>query len=85
MDGQQTLLDMNALCEAPPRLTRQQLVDSILELNPTATSGFLMGFTDDSLQRYLEHLSLGHGPRGKGTSWLRETGRPGIVGRENLW
>ena len=67
-----------------PALSRQQLVGSILEWNPTASAEFLGSFSDRSLRRYLDHLAFTHGPRGGQTVWVRDHHTPAIVQRENL-
>lgn len=81
---QQILHEMHEELAPARGLSRPQLLDGILELNPTAMPGFLMKFSDRALKRYLDHLLLSAGPRGPGTRWVRETAAPGIVQRENL-
>ena len=62
------------------RLTREQLVDRIITLNPTATPEFLARFEEDSLDQYLRRLATASGPRGRG--WVRPSGPPGMTSRE---
>lgn len=64
------------------RLTREQVVDRILSLNPTATPGFLGAFPDDELRLYLDRLTVAASPRGRFARWERPEGRPGIVSRQ---
>jgi hypothetical protein len=65
--------------ESPRRaMTRSQLVDRILELNPTATPKFLGAFSESSLAHYLEHLCVVGEP---GSSWIRRGIAPAIVKR----
>ena len=64
------------------RLTREQVVDRIIAINPTATSGFLQRFSEDSLGRYLDHLVAASGPRGGQSRWMRPGDWPAITVRE---
>jgi hypothetical protein len=66
----------------PSRLTREQVVDRIIMINPTATAQFLDRFRDESLEKYLDHLVVASGPRGRNSRWLRPGDSPAIVGRE---
>jgi hypothetical protein len=59
-------------------LTQEQLVDRIRTLNPSAPSGYLMGFRREALASYLDHLQLTLQPRGR-TSWVRRSETPAIV------
>ncbi len=47
------------------RLTREQLLDRIMTLNPTATSEFLSRFGDDDLDEYLTRLTAAQAARGR--------------------
>lgn len=64
------------------RLTREQVVDRIITINPTATTSFLAGFSEASLGRYLDHLVATSCPRGRHARWLRPGDSPAIVARE---
>ncbi|MBX3377170.1 MAG: hypothetical protein KF678_09240 [Phycisphaeraceae bacterium] len=64
------------------RLTREQVVDRIITINPTATTSFLSGFSEDSLGRYLDHLVATSGPRGRHARWLRPGDSPAIFARD---
>jgi hypothetical protein len=64
----------------PAALTRAQLVNRILELNPSASHSFLVEFTEEALLEYLDHLTIAHEPRGRG--WIRRGEMPAIVARE---
>jgi hypothetical protein len=76
-------------CEQPEcsssssRLTREQVVNRIIHINPTATEAFLSRFSEDSLGRYLDHLIVATGPRGPQSRWLRPGDSPAIVARES--
>ena len=57
-------------------MTREQLIDRILDHNRTATPEFLGQFEDDGLRLYLERLTRCSGPRTDRTGWVRKgTGR----------
>lgn len=78
------------VCEPPEsgssntsRLTREQVVDRILALNPTASTEYLSGFPETSLTVYLEHLVVTSGPRGRHAIWVRPGDSPAIMGRES--
>jgi hypothetical protein len=46
-------------------LTREQLLDRIMTLNPTATSEFLSRFGDHDLDEYLARLTAAQAARGR--------------------
>lgn len=56
------------------RLTREQLLDRIISLNPSATSEFLERFGDDDLDEYLRRLSRARAPRGRFEGSIRGDG-----------
>jgi hypothetical protein len=64
------------------RLTREQVVDRIITINPTATAAFLNRFKQESLSKYLEHLVSASTPRGRNARWERPGDTPAIMGRE---
>lgn len=59
-------------------LTRSEIVDRILEMNPSATSEFLDRFNIRLLGEYLEHLNAASTPRGRMARWIRPEGSCGI-------
>ena len=63
-------------------LSRSQILDQILAINPTAS--WLLGETFDRKQlwNYLQHLLTAQGPRGTATAWVRRADSPGISMRE---
>jgi hypothetical protein len=63
-------------------LTREQVVDRIITINPTATTTFLSKFSEASLGRYLDHLVAASGPRGRHARWMRPGDSPAIMARE---
>ena len=65
----------------PSRLTREQVVDRIMHLNPSARHEFLGDFEDDELNIYLERLTAAARPRGRFARWERQPG-PGISTRQ---
>jgi hypothetical protein len=58
-----------------------ELVDRILEINPTAGGSYLSGFGREALTHYLDHLSVTRQPRGRSEGWVRRAETPGIVAR----
>lgn len=66
----------------PSRLTRDQVVDRIISLNPTASRGFLEDFGDERLTRYLDHLTEAQKPRGREARWRRPADAPPIMRRD---
>jgi hypothetical protein len=64
------------------RLTREQVVDRIITINPTASTTFLSKFNEQSLGRYLDHLVATSGPRGRNSRWMRPGDSPAIMTRE---
>jgi hypothetical protein len=75
--------EAQAKTSAEPRLTRQQTVERILQINPTATSTFLERFDDRPLRHYLDHLVSASSPRGAESRWMRPGDSPAIVTRES--
>ena len=51
-------------------MTKRQLIDEIVTMNPTAQPGFLAGFDEGDLDEYLGHLRLARTPRLSG-NWHR--------------
>lgn len=68
----------------PGLLTRSQIVDRILELNPTASLDFLSGFNDRALRNYLDHLIALQEPRGRLARWVRLADSPAITVSEPI-
>jgi hypothetical protein len=63
----------------PAFLSRAQLIERIMQLNPTATPEFLARFSEAALAHYLEHLSVMDEPT---VPWIRRGISPAIVRRE---
>ncbi|MCA9288093.1 MAG: hypothetical protein KDA05_05885 [Phycisphaerales bacterium] len=63
------------------RLTREQVIDRILQFNPSAKIEFLDTFSESSLSHYLDHLVATAAPRGRDAVWVRRGESPAIVGR----
>ena len=61
------------------RLTREQVVSRIMNLNPTAGADFLQRFGRGTLSDYLDRLSAARSPRG--SAWIRRGSEPAIVTR----
>ncbi len=53
------------------RLSRDQVIDRIVRINTSATASFLEKFETASLKRYLDHLDVAKGPRGRRSGWIR--------------
>jgi hypothetical protein len=69
---------------APPSptaasLTRPQILERIMSLNPTAGAEFLSRFPDQHLASYLDHLVAAQTPRGRAARWVRPAETPGIL------
>lgn len=67
-----------------PELNPEQaiLVSQIIELNPSATVGFLRTFAESSLRNYLEHLRSAQVPRGRDARWVRPDETAAVMVRE---
>lgn len=63
------------------RLTREQVIDRIMELNRSARAEFLESFDDNRLNHYLDHLVSAAGPRGRDAVWVRRGESPAIMSR----
>lgn len=73
------------LTQAPPAsLSREQIVDEIISVNPTATSEFLAQFDDGLLSKYLDHLRFTAQPRCGKASWDRPGDAPAIMVRRRV-
>jgi len=66
------------------RLTREQVINEIIEINPSATADFLDHFRDQRLQLYLTRLRCTRLSRGRDAVWERPADSPAIVSRERL-
>jgi len=62
-------------------LSKAHLIESIMNLNPSATNTWLEGFAPDQLTRYLDHLQHALEPRGSGSAWLRDGNTAAVVTR----
>ena len=67
-----------------PQLAPAQaaLVSQIIELNPSATVGFLRTFAESSLRNYLDHLRSAQTPRGRDARWVRPDETAAVMVRE---
>jgi len=53
-------------------MTREQVVDRIITMNPSATRRFLDHFEPSQLRHYLDHLIVAMSPRGPNSQgWIR--------------
>jgi len=60
-------------------MTREQVVDQIMSINPSASSGFLSQFEAGELGMYLRHLLSAQEPRGRSSRWARPDDAPAIM------
>jgi hypothetical protein len=61
--------------------SKSQVIDSILQLNPSAKQEWLERFDVSALRRYLDHLQLALEPRGRDSVWQRDGETPAVVTR----
>ena len=64
-------------------LSREQTVDEIISINPSATANFLEQFGDELLNKYLDHLRFTQQPRCK-AGWDRPCDAPAIMVRRRV-
>ena len=62
-------------------LTKNQVIDAICKLNPTAPMYWLASFDLTALREYYEHLLITLEPRGS-RGWVRQSDTPAIVTRK---
>jgi hypothetical protein len=55
-------MDHRDLPKGLPEMTKRQLIDEIITINPTVQPGFLAGFQDAALGEYLTHLQVVKAP-----------------------
>ena len=74
------------LAQAPVvAMTREQTVDEIISVNPSATAQFLEQFDDQLLSKYLDHLRYTQQPRsGTQVGWDRPGDAPAIMVRRRV-
>lgn len=75
-----SLFDLPHRPEPTDGLSRLQLVERIMDLNPSATEAYLDTFSDRALTSYLAHLETLGQPRG--ARWVRPSDTPAIMVRE---
>lgn len=66
----------------PHMLTKNQVIDAISRLNPTAPINWLAGFDLASLRQYYEHLLITLEPRGS-RGWVRTRENAGDSSRRS--
>jgi len=69
---------------ARPTLTREQTIERILELNPSASAQFLAQFSDERLMMYLERLGYGAAPRGREARWVHRFETGAVITHERV-
>jgi len=60
-------------------MSKAQIVESIVEINPSAPVSYLMEFPASALRSYLERLMLTREPRGGSSVWVRPGGDRSVV------
>ena len=65
-------------------LTKSQLIDSIQQINRSASRDWLTLFAVDPLRAYLDHLQHTLEPRGGDSFWIRPTGDSAAFTRSPL-
>ena len=60
---------------------KARLIRAIQAANPTARTAWLAEFEDTALIEYLAHLDLLTGPRGRESTWVRQTHEPAMMTR----
>lgn len=63
-------------------MSKQQLIEAIQVHNRSATQDFLMGFNEEALNNYLNHLEYRRRPRNGSARWIRPVETPAIVTRQ---
>ena len=63
-------------------LTKDRLIDLILETNTSPSREWLQQFRTDQLRNYLDHLELTREPRGRHSRWTRPGDTPAVVWRK---
>lgn len=63
-------------------LCKKQLIEAILELNPSAARRWLESFDTPALRRYLKRLRYVERPRGHGSYWVRDAETTAVVSRK---
>lgn len=79
-----TLASDTTLDPAALGLSKTQLIDQIMSLNPTATTAFLDAFQESGLRNYLDHLLALQTPRGRDATWTRRADTPAIVAHDPM-
>jgi len=63
--------------------SKEQLIECIQRINPSALREFLSSFDWHALRRYLDHLSMTLEPRGVDSHWTRLGDTPAVVWRRS--
>lgn len=59
-------------------MSKSKLVEQIVDINPSASVDYLMGFDTVSLRAYFDRLQLTH-ERGSGSRWIRPKGAASVT------
>ncbi|MEO0483491.1 MAG: hypothetical protein AAF138_07675 [Planctomycetota bacterium] len=68
-----------AATQGATRLSREQILDRILDLSSGASTAFLADFDRATLADYLDRLTRLRDSRGKTSRWVRRPGPPAIT------
>lgn len=66
-------------------LSRGQLMEQIMEINPGASLDFLADFGADELAQYLDHLLWLEQPRTAHAVWVRPADSPAVLARTRTY
>ncbi|MAY73941.1 MAG: hypothetical protein CMJ31_04305 [Phycisphaerae bacterium] len=64
---------------ATANISREDMIERLLELNPSVTLEFLEQFPDERLEHYLARLTTARRPRGPEAIWVRRPESSAIV------
>ena len=73
----------NSARSATHMQSKEQLIECIQRINPSALREFLSSFDWHALRRYLDHLSMTLEPRGVDSHWTRLGDTPAVVWRRS--
>lgn len=64
-------------------LSKSQLIQAIMDMNPSAQRRWLASFDETALRRYLAHLRHADRPRSHRRPWIREPETTAVVRRRS--
>ena len=66
-------------------LSKTCVINAIMQLNRSAPPEWLNKFAVGALRKYLDHLEVAIGPRGRTSIWTRSGETPAVVTRTPCW